>query len=639
MAKTAVLLPRQELQTMSEQLISNYKRLNPMSVEYIQTQNAAHRAKELEQQGCELLVARGLQAELMKKAVKIPVVEIMITAQELGLLTQQLKRETGLIHPKIGLIGFENMLSDTSHFEELYDVELVRYMITDVGEENSTKLLSDFVRQAVQEGCQAIMGGDVACTCAKELGLPGIYFTSGLESLRNAFATAEQIAYTIDLEKRDSAEMNTMLDFTFSGIMQIDAGGIIRRGNRVLYNLLDMPAGKLIGHPVQEVLPQLHSEVLGKVLLEGQESYASLVPIENRAVVLNAAPVIIEEHITGAILTFQESRRITEINSELRKELYRRGLVARYRFDRLPVVDAEMKKIVSRAKQFARFSAPILIKGERGTGSKILAQCLHNESLARANAFVDVDCAAFPSEILDTMLFGNYSTRADSPAGLAEAAQNGTLYLGHVEALSPELQYKVLQLLRGKLLRNGANYPVTSEVRVIASTTTNLISGVEHGTFRNDLYYALNVISLELPPLRRRREDILPWTEFYLNEAQEHYKRYITLTQGARDYLHDYDWPGNLDQLHSICERTVLTAERRSVDEVFLRRELEQLEPRIVPETQQVVLVKDPKALQLADLLKKYHGDRQKVADELGISKTTLWRYMKKYGIGQDFSC
>ena len=141
------------------------------------------------------------------------------------------------------MIGFENMLSDTSHFEELYDVELVRYMITDVGEENSTKLLSDFVRQAVQEGCQAIMGGDVACTCAKELGLPGIYFTSGLESLRNAFATAEQIAYTIDLEKRDSAEMNTMLDFTFSGIMQIDAGGIIRRGNRVLYNLLDMPAG------------------------------------------------------------------------------------------------------------------------------------------------------------------------------------------------------------------------------------------------------------------------------------------------------------------------------------------------------------------------------------------------------------
>ena len=531
------------------------------------------------------------------------------------------------------------MLSDTSHFEELYDVELVRYMITDMGEENSTKLLSDFVRQAAQEGCQAIMGGDVACTCAKELGLPSIYFASGLESLRNAFATAEQIAYTIDLEKRDSAEMNTMLDFTFSGIMQIDAGGIIRRGNRVLYNLLDMPAGKLIGHPVQEVLPQLHSEVLDKVLLEGQESYASLVPIENRAVVLNAAPVIIEEHITGAILTFQESRRITEINSELRKELYQRGLVARYRFDRLPVVDAEMKKIVSRAKQFARFSAPILIKGERGTGNKILAQCLHNESLARANAFVDVDCAAFPSEILDTMLFGNYSTRADSPAGLAEAAQNGTLYLGHVEALSPELQYKVLQLLHGKLLRNGASYPVASEVRVIASTTTNLISGVEHGTFRNDLYYALNVISLELPPLRRRREDILPWTEFYLNEAQEHYKRYITLTQGARDYLHDYDWPGNLDQLHSICERTVLTAERRSVDEVFLRRELEQLEPRIAPETQQVVLVKDPKALQLADLLKKYHGDRQKVADELGISKTTLWRYMKKYGIGQDFFC
>lgn len=639
MAKTAVLLPRYELQTMSEQLISSYKRLKPMSVEYIQTQNTVHRAQELERQGCELIVARGLQAVMIKKVVKIPVVEIMITAQELGLLTQQLKRETGLIHPKIGLIGLGNMLSDTSHFDELYDVELVRYTTTDMQNENSTKILADFVRQAMQEGCQAIMGGDVACACAKEYGLPNIFYSSGLESLHNAFATAEQLAYTIDLEKRDSAEMNTMLDFTFSGIMQIDSDGIIRRGNRVLYNLLDMPAEKLIGQPIQKVLPQIHAEVLDKVLLEGEESYASLVPIENRAVVLNAAPVLIEEHITGAILTFQESRRITEINSELRRELYQRGFVARYRFDRLPFVDAGMKKLVSRAKQFARYSAPILIKGEHGTGSMMLAQCLHNESLCRTNAFVDVDCAAFNPEVLDTMLFGNYSTRADTPGGLAEAAQNGTLCLGHVETLSLELQYKVVQLLRGRLMRNGANRPITSEVRVIASTTVDLVSMVERDEFRNDLYYELNVLSLELPPLRRRREDILPWVEFYLNEAQEHYKRYITLTQGAKSYLRAYDWPGNLDQLHNLCERTVLTAERRTVDEVFLRRELEQLAPRVDAASQQVVVVKDPKALRIADLLKRYNGDRQKVANELGVSKTTLWRYMKKYGIGQDFTC
>lgn len=639
MAKVAVLLPRQELQTMSEQLIGSYKRLSPMSVEYIQTQNAAQRAREMEQQGCEIIIARGLQALLMRQAVKIPVIGIMITTQELGLLTHQLKRETGLIHPKIGLIGFENMLSDTSHFDELFDAELVRYTITSAEDNNSTQLLSAFVRQAMQEGCQAIMGGDVTCACAKEYGLPSIYFASGLESLRNAFSTAEQLAYAIDLEKRDSAEMNTMLDFTFSGIMQIDADGVIRRGNRVLYNLLGIRPADMIGQPIQKVLPQLHTDMLDRVLLSGEESYASLVPIENRAVVLNAAPVLIEGQISGAILTFQESRRITEISGELRREMYQRGLVARYRFDRLPLADAGMKKMISRAKQFARYSAPILIKGERGVGSAMMAQCLHNESLARANAFVEVDCEAYSPEVLDTILFGSYSTRPDSPAGLAEAAQNGTLFLGHVDKLSLDLQYKVLQLLRGKLLRNGVTHPITSEVRILAFTHKDLITCVKSGAFRSDLYYELSVLSLELPPLRRRRDDILPWVEFYLDEAQEHYKRYITLTQGARDYLRNYDWPGNLDQLHSMCERTVLTAERRSVDEVFFRRELEQLEPRVAEDTQQIVLVKDPKGLHIADLLRQYNGDRQKVADELGISKTTLWRYMKKYGIGQDFSC
>ena len=639
MAKTAILVPRQEMQLMAEQLIGQYQNLTPLCIEYIQTRDAARRAAELEEQGCDLIVARGLQAAIIKQTVHLPVVNIVITAQELGVLTLQLKQELGIIHPKIGLIGFENMLSDTARFEELFDVEIVRYTIQEYETKNTHTILADFVTQAQREGCKAVVGGDVVCAQAEAKGIIHRFFSSSLESLRNAFTFAERMGYAIDLEKQSSSEMNTMLDFTFSGIMQIDSSGIIRRGNRVLYNLLGLQPAEMLGRSIQDVLPQIHAELLYKVLQDGEESYASLLPIENRAVVVNAAPILIENRIRGAILTFQESRRITEINSELRKELYQRGFVAKYRFDRLPVVDAAMKKLISRARQLARFPAPILIKGERGTGNMMLAQCLHNESLAKANAFVDVDCAAFPSEILDTMLFGNYSTRSDGPAGLAEAAQKGTLYLGHVETLSPEMQYKVLQLLRGKLLRNGASRPVSSEVRIIASTNTNLISAVEKGAFRNDLYYELNVISLELPPLRHRRDDILPWVDFYLELAQERYKRYISLTQGAKDYLRNYDWPGNLDQLHSLCERTVLTAERRNVDEVFLRRELEHLAPRLEPETQQVVLVKDPKALRIADLLKQHDGDRQKVAEELGISKTTLWRYMKKYGIGQDFSC
>ncbi len=639
MAKIAVLVPRQEMQVMAEQLIGSYKNLTPLCLEFVKTMDVARRATELEAEGCDLIMARGFQATIIKQTVQLPVVNIIVTTQELGILALQLKDEVGVLHPKIGLIGFENMFSDTARFEDLFDVEIVRYTIPETETQNTQKKMADFVSQAEREGCHAVLGGDVVCAQAKAQGMPYRFFASTLESMQNAFMAAERMAYAIDLEKRSSSEINAMLDFTFSGIMQIDSAGVILRGNRVLYNLLGLQPSELLGRPVREVLPQIRLDLLTRVLQEGEESYATLLAIEDRAVVVNAAPILIEKRICGAILTFQESNRITQINSELRAELYQKGFVARYRFDRISVYDADMKKLVSRARQVARFTAPVLIKGEHGTGTTMMAQCLHNESLVKSNAFVDVDCAAFPSESLDTMLFGNYSTRADSPAGLAESAQKGTLYLSHIDALSMELQYKVLQLLRGKLLRNGATRPVSSDVRIIASTTNNIITAVERNEFRNDLYYELSVVSLELPPLRKRRDDILPWVNFYLEQAQNQHKRYVSLTKGAEEYLKNYDWPGNLDQLRGICERTVLTAERHTVDEVFLRRELEQLAPRIDAETRQVVVIKDSKALEITELLKKHGGNREKVAEELGVSKTTLWRYMKKYGIGQDFSC
>ena len=236
------------------------------------------------------------------------------------------------------------------------------------------------------------------------------------------------------------------------------------------------------------------------------------------------------------------------------------------------------------------------------------------------------------------MLFGTVSYRKESAACLAELAQNGTLYLSHVEALPFESQYKLLNLIQGKFLHNGANQPVAASVRVIASTGVNLSARVEKGEFRSDLYYALSVLSLELTPLRQRREAILPWAERFLEEWQEKYKRYVHLTQGASRFLQEYDWPGNLDQLNSLCERVVLLTEKRNIDEVFLRRQLEQVTPKLLPGTEKVVLFKDQKALQIAEALRRNDGSREKTAAELGISKTTLWRYMKKYGIETEYT-
>ena len=634
MAKVAILVPFAEMCELAQPLLETCgAHLEVICLEHTETSRAAQRARELEGRGCELIIARGAQANQIKSAVRLPVVEMCVTAQELGLVMLELKEQLGCERPVIGLVGFANMLCDTTCFNRLFGIELHSYMV-----EKSADLQT-VVELALREGCQAVVGGEIACAHAQKLGRATRLIPAGAESMANSLHAAEGVCYAIDQEKRNSAEMDTMLNYTFSGIMQVDRQGSIQRVNRAGYDLLECEPGNLLGQPVTRVLPALSHAVLEETLLFGKESYALVMDIRRKAVVLNIAPIRVDGYVAGALLTFQEGRRIIEMDSELRRELFRRGYIAKHTFANLPDGGKQDAETVALAKRIAKYSAPILLTGEAGTGKTMMAQCIHNESLCRTNAFVTLDCSAWLPETLDTMLFGNVTFKKETAASLAELAQNGTLYLEHVEALPFETQYKLLCLIRGKFLHNGTNQAVATSVRVIAATDVNLVARVEKGEFRSDLYYALGVLSVELLPLRRRREAILPWAERYLNDWQEKYKRYVHLTQGACRFMQDYDWPGNMNQLNSVCERVVLLTEKRNVDEVFLRRQLEQVTPKLLPGTEKVVLYKDQKAVQVAEVLRRCGGSREKAAAELGISKTTLWRYIKKYGIETDYTC
>lgn len=632
MAKVAVLVPYREMCEIARPLMEQYPHIQTMCVEYASTDTVGERARTLEQQGCELIISRGLHAQIIRPMLKIPVVELHITAQELGTVLLDIKRELRVERPCLGLIGFENMFCDTGRFNELFGIDLRRYIV------DHSNQLAPYTEQAVRDGCQAVVGGDIVCETARRIGLTYRFTTASEESVREALDTASRICYAIDSEKLNSAEMDAMLNYTFSGIMQVDRDGMVRRINRAGYDLLGKAPNELLGRSITRLLPNLNEKILQDTLYQGKEAYAILLDINHKAVIVNIAPVLVDGDIEGAVLTFQEGRRITEMDNELRRELYQRGFIAKYNFDNLVCESAETHRLIALAKRIAKYTAPVLLTGESGTGKSILAQCIHNESLMRKNAFVPLDCSAWMPETLDNMLFGNYSTRHDTGDSMVELAQNGTLYLHHVEALPAETQYKLLSVIQGRFLHNGSNRPSSISVRVIASSDVNLISRVEKGEFRSDLYYALSVLSLELLPLRRRKADVMGWVNRRLDEWQEKYKRYVHLTQGAKDFLSNYDWPGNLNQIDNVCERIVLLTEKRNIDEIFVRRQLEQVTPKLMPGSERVVLYKDQKAVQITELLRKYNGNREKVAAELGVSKTTLWRYIKKFGIEEDYS-
>lgn len=631
MAKAAFLMPYPEMCEMLRPMLAEYSHITPVCVEYLHADEIEERAQQLEREGCDLLVARGLYALLIQKCTHIPLVQIKITSQEMGVIVLELRQTVRHEKPVLALIGFANMFPDTSRFNELFGVRLRRYMVTNEAE------LTTAAELAVREGADALIGGDKVCETARRLGVSSHFLSAGTESLRNALVLADHTGRAIDLEKRNNAETNLMFNNTHSGLVQIDREGVILRANARAFDLLGKEPRELLQHNIQELFPHMEQRTVDILLARSQETYATLLD-SHRSLIVSAAPLEIDGRTDSILLTIEESQRVLEMDSELRRELYQRGFIAKYTFANIVAKSGEAAAINTEAKRMARLNAPILISGEVGTGKLMMAQCIHNESLHADHAFAILDCSAWQPETLDTMLFGNYTSRRDTSDCLAELAQDGTLYLAHVDHLPYETQYKLLNLIQGRFLHNGLNQPRLANVRVIASTNINLIACVEKGTFRSDLYYALNVLTLNTQPLRRRREDILGWADRYLDEWQHKHKRYVHLTEGARRFLQEYDWPGNLDQLNSVCERIVLLAQKRNVDEVFLRRQLDQLAPKTLPGTDSIVLYKDIKAVRLAELLRKHGGNRKKVAEELGVSKTTLWRYMKKYGIEKDFS-
>lgn len=632
MAKALFLAPYSEVCETARRLESEYSNFSIMSAEYVTTEKVEECLRRVEENGCDLVIARGVYAQMVRQMSDLPLVELKTSVQELGRTIKAIKAENGGKSPKIALVALANTICDTTYFNELFEADMKVYA---VGE---TRELEAAAVKAKADGCSLIIGGNSVCKLARQLGVEARFLPSGEESIREVFETANRVAYAVDLEKRNSAEIDTMLNYTFNGIMQLDASGTVRRVNHVLLRMLKAVGETILGRSISDVIPAIKQKMINEAFSSEEDMRSVVIDINKRMFIVSIVPIFVEGKPDGVVLTFQEDQNVQKLDSELRYEIYKRGYVAKYTFDSFVSLNRRMQSTLDQIKRVSKFPTPILLVGDHGTGKDMLAQCIHNESLGRSNAFITLDCSAYQPEVIDNLIFGNYTTRKDTAASMAELAQNGTLYLKNIEALPLETQYKVCKLIRGEFLHNGVNLPTSISLRIIASTTVNLVSRVESDAFRSDLYYILSVLNFEIEPLRKRKEDILGWMDFYMDEWERVYHRHVQLSQGARAFAEKYDWPGNLNQISTTCERILLLTERRSISEDFLRRQIEQVVPKQQSVSDKAAVYRDPKAEELTELLKKHGGSREKVAAELGVSKTTLWRYMKKYGISSDFS-
>ena len=293
----------------------------------------------------------------------------------------------------------------------------------------------------------------------------------------------------------------------------------------------------------------------------------------------------------------------------------------------------------------------VLIMGESGSGKELVAQAIHAASPRRSGSFVTVDCCTLQESLFESELFGHERgafTGADrKKAGLIEAAAGGTLFLDEIGETSAAIQAKLLRVLEtGRFRRVGANSDLSADVRIVAATNRDLRQRASEGHFRDDLYYRLSTFIIDVPPLRVRRSDIAPLVTHFLAQRR-HGLEPVTFSAAAIDRLMDYDWPGNVRELRNVIERAlILLGNDREIDV----RHLGQLQIGIPAashagagessprEEDEGLMLRGEPTLEsiereyLASLLKKYDGNRRRVAEALGVSERTAYRMMDRYG-------
>lgn len=382
--------------------------------------------------------------------------------------------------------------------------------------------------------------------------------------------------------KEYMADMQEIIEGSFDGILVTDGEGTVLLVNQSYVRHTDIQKEELLGRNVRELInPVWMKNSVALLAIEQRQPVSMHHTTRNKkSIMVTGTPIFDNNGAVKRVVV--NTRDISEIYA-LREELLKAKEMERIYFDQMNnrdiqeppglsawsddivISNPKMREIYSLAKKVCNFNAPILISGESGVGKEMLAKFMHRESAIRKNKpLVAVNCGAIPENLLESELFG-YTEGSFTGAskggkqGLFQAADGGTLLLDEIGEMSQNLQVKLLRVLETRTVTKiGSTEPIPIDISLIAMTNKNLEELVQEGTFREDLYYRLNVINFVLPPLRDRSEEILPLSLRFLNQFNKQYGQTKSLTYEVVQEMIDYPWPGNTRQLKNVIENMVV---------------------------------------------------------------------------------
>jgi transcriptional regulator with PAS, ATPase and Fis domain len=399
---------------------------------------------------------------------------------------------------------------------------------------------------------------------------------------------------------------------------------------------------------VDKVFPQFQ---LSKVYESESAEVSDFNEINGIKYIVHRIPIQQDGKVVGAIgkIMYRQLNEVSELFKKLQKaenkanyyhSEYQKAESARFTWDHILSKDTNMERLKKSAIKAAKGRSTVLIRGESGTGKELFAHAVHNSSARKEGKFVVVNCAAIPEDLLESEFFGYEDgaftgARNKGKIGKFDLANGGTLFLDEIGDMSLNLQAKLLRVLQEReFYRVGGTKRIQVDVRIIAATNRNLEEMVKEGTFREDLYYRLNVISFHIPPLRERVGDIHLLIGKMMTELNAALNTSITgMDQQARAVLETYHWPGNVRELRNVMERAMTFAEHGKIQledlpEYMVGKRREKHVPSYLPE---VKMAENAERNAIENALEKTNGNKAKAARILGISRSGLYEKIKKY--------
>jgi transcriptional regulator, propionate catabolism operon regulatory protein len=603
----------------------------------------------------DVVVAAGSNGAYLRSRVGVPVVLVNVNGSD---ALHALSRARG-ISKKVGLVSHGDSLVDFASFADVFELEIPNLIYRNADEARAA------VFELREQGVEVVVGPGLVTEIAEREGLESVFLYSRA-SIEAAIDTALEVARGARIEANRRERLDAVLRHLRDGVVATDLQWRVQAINPRMARILGIVSDEVLGKRLQEIAPSIDWLMLAREANgvgdgirssdeAGLSTAESVQTIEGKAYAVTRVEVLEAGRQTGFVTTFQETSALQRIDRSLRSRHRPRHLVSRYSIDDLLGESTLMAEVRELARRYATTQATVLVLGETGTGKEIVAQGIHAASDRRDYPFVALNCGAFPESLLESELFGYdegafTGARRGGKAGLIETAHRGTLFLDEIAEMPLPLQTRLLRVLQEKeVMRIGSVEPMSIDVRVIAATHQPLAERVSAGTFRQDLFYRLNILQIKLPALRERVQDIPALATALLELAKQrgglsgmspiaqrgssHELDTGAVLDACRQQLMSYDWPGNVRELENFIERIVVwnhaspagkktpfplasIVPELGTDLVQPRHNLKQASRR-------------EEAARIVRLLHESQGDQEEVCRKLGISRSTLWRRLK----------